>query len=95
MAMQIVFPPLIAEISYVIEGMEKDSPKVFGSKGAYAQAFGLSSMAFAGGLVYGPVAVSVVSDRAGWDGVVFALGIVSGFTGVWMGLRFGGSSRKQ
>jgi len=93
--MQIVFPPLIAEISYVIEGMEKDSPEVFGSKGAYAQAFGLSSMAFAGGLVYGPVAVSVVSNRAGWDSVVWALGIVSGITVVWMGIWFGVSSWKQ
>jgi MFS family permease len=41
-------PPLMVEITYVVEQKERDNPGLFGKKGAYAQAYGLFNLAWAG-----------------------------------------------
>ncbi|XHG03095.1 hypothetical protein AWENTII_006418 [Aspergillus wentii] len=84
-SMQLVLSPLMAEISYAVESMESDSPGIFGSSSPYAQGFGLSSMAFAGGLVVGPIWAGLICDAAGWDAMVGSLGVVSGLTSIVMG----------
>ena len=40
LALACVFPPLMAEITYVVEAKEKAYPGRYGSNGAYAQAYG-------------------------------------------------------
>jgi MFS family permease len=47
-ALNLALTPLLAEITYVIEQKEKDNPGLFGRKGAYAQAYGLWNVAWAG-----------------------------------------------
>jgi len=37
-SLTLVFPPLMAEITYVVEAKERESPGCFGATGAYAQA---------------------------------------------------------
>lgn len=37
-ALAMVLPPVMAEISYVVDAMEREKPGLFGSRGAYAQA---------------------------------------------------------
>ena len=48
LALNLATTPLLAEITYVIEQKEKDNPGLFGKKGAYAQAYGLWNVAWAG-----------------------------------------------
>ncbi|KFX90292.1 hypothetical protein O988_08274 [Pseudogymnoascus sp. VKM F-3808] len=43
-ALAAVMPPLMAEITYIVEAKEVRSPGIFGAKGAYAQAYGLFVM---------------------------------------------------
>ncbi|KFY31024.1 hypothetical protein V493_01465, partial [Pseudogymnoascus sp. VKM F-4281 (FW-2241)] len=54
-ALAAVMPPLMAEITYIVEAKEVRNPGIFGAKGAYAQAYGLFVMAFAGGCLVGPI----------------------------------------
>lgn len=53
--MQVVLSPLMAEVSYVVESLQRETPATMGSSAAFAQAFGLLSMAFAAGVMVGPV----------------------------------------
>jgi MFS family permease len=76
-ALTLVMPPLMAEITYVVEAKEKQSPGRYGSTGAYAQAYGLFVMAFAAGTLIGPVWAGYVRDSAGWGTMSWSLGLFS------------------
>ncbi|KFY37371.1 hypothetical protein V494_04773, partial [Pseudogymnoascus sp. VKM F-4513 (FW-928)] len=76
-AMAIVMPPLMAEITYIVEAKEVRSPGIFGAKGAYAQAYGLFVMAFAGGCLIGPIWAGFVYDNSGWGTMGWSLAILS------------------
>ncbi|KAJ2988796.1 hypothetical protein NUW58_g3788 [Xylaria curta] len=58
--------PLMAEISYVIEAKEAETPGVFGNKGVYGLAYGLFNTAFALGGIVGPLWAGAVVESAGW-----------------------------
>jgi Major Facilitator Superfamily len=58
-ALTLAMPPLMAEITYVVEAKERESPGRFGNTGAYAQAYGLFVTALAAGTLIGPVWVSL------------------------------------
>jgi MFS family permease len=74
-ALTLAMPPLMAEITYVVEAKEKESPGRFGKSGAYAQAYGLFVTALAAGTLIGPVWAGYVKTDAGWGTMSWSLGI--------------------
>jgi len=94
-ALTMVMTPLMAEITYEVAAQEKAQPGKFGPKGAYAQAYGLFSTAFAGGMLVGPLWGGFVTGTAGWGTTCWSLGVWSVvsavpavlFTGGWIGER--------
>ncbi|KAL8637123.1 MAG: hypothetical protein Q9228_005570 [Teloschistes exilis] len=76
-ALTIVMTPLLAEITYILNEKERHHPGLFGTKGAYAQAYGLFNCAFAGGMLVGPLWAGGVIQSAGWETLCLSLGILS------------------
>lgn len=89
LCLNIILAPAMAEIAYVIEAKEKKDPGIFGSSSAYAQAYGLSCLAFAAGGLVGSLWAGMVIDRSGWGTVTWTLGLLSAVTAIpavaWMG----------
>ena len=77
LALTLVMPPLMAEITYCVEAKEKQSPGRFGPTGAYAQAYGLFVAAFAAGTLIGPVWSGYINEAAGWGTMSWTLGLFS------------------
>ncbi|KAI9055526.1 hypothetical protein LZ554_000474 [Drepanopeziza brunnea f. sp. 'monogermtubi'] len=71
----LVSAPLMAEITYVVEAKEKEKPGIFGTNGAYAQAYGLFVTAFAAGSLIGPLWSGYVEESAGWGTMAWSLGL--------------------
>ncbi|KAJ9646404.1 hypothetical protein H2199_002453 [Coniosporium tulheliwenetii] len=98
LALASAMPPLMAEITYVIEAKERKRPGLFGEKGAYAQAYGLFNMAFAGGCLVGPIWAGMVRERAGWGTMGWSLGALSLLSAVpvvvWVGGFIGGKGER-
>ena len=97
-SLTLVMPPLMAEITYVVEAKEKQSPGRYGTTGAYAQAYGLFVMAFAAGTLIGPIWAGYVRDSAGWGTMSWSLGLFS-LTGavpclIWTGGLITGDNAK-
>ncbi|KAH6683125.1 MFS transporter-like protein [Halenospora varia] len=95
----LVMPPLMAEITYVVEAKEKERPGRFGSTGAYAQAYGLFISAFAAGTLIGPIWSGYVEVSAGWVTMTWTLGLLS-FAGavpclIWTGGYIGDFNAKS
>lgn len=78
-SLTLVMPPLMAEITYIVEAKERESPGCFGATGAYAQAYGLFVTAFAAGTLIGPVWSGYVEHVAGWGTMAWSLGLFSIF----------------
>jgi len=76
-ALTLAMPPLMAEITYVVEAKERESPGRFGKTGAYAQAYGLFVTAIAAGTLIGPVWAGYVRTDAGWGTMSWSLGLFS------------------
>jgi MFS family permease len=74
-ALTLAMPPLMAEITYVVEAKERESPGRFGKTGAYAQAYGLFVTALAAGTLVGPVWAGYVRTDAGWGTMSWSLGL--------------------
>lgn len=74
-SLALVLPPLMAEISYIIDAKEKQCPGCFGPSGAFAQAYGLLIAAFAAGTLIGPLWGGYVEDAAGWATMALSLGL--------------------
>ncbi|KAL8774066.1 MAG: hypothetical protein Q9209_001174 [Squamulea sp. 1 TL-2023] len=68
-------PALMAEVSLVIESIEKEQPGCFGEKGVVAFGFGVMNFAFAGGFLAGPVLAGALVEGWGWRGMNTVLGI--------------------
>jgi MFS family permease len=70
--------PLMAEVSYAVDAQGAKRPVgFFGKNGAFAQAYGLFNMAYAGGTMIGPLLAGLVKERAGWGTATLVLGCVS------------------
>lgn len=88
-----VTPIMMAEISAVVEAKEKrmvaEGKPGYGRGGAYAQAYALFNMAFAGGTTIGPLIGGAVVDSAGWGTMGYMLAILFGISSIptflWMG----------
>jgi hypothetical protein len=93
LTLSFTFPPLMAEISGVVETKEKkmlaSGKKGYGKGGAYAQAYALFNMAFAAGSMIGPLAAGAVVQDRGWATMAWILGLLSGITSIptflWLG----------
>ena len=94
-ALTLAMPPLMAEITYLVEAKEKQSPGRYGSQGAYAQAYGLFVMAFAAGTLIGPIWAGYVRDQAGWGTMTWSLGLLSLTGAVPCGIWTGGSITRK
>jgi len=89
----LTFPPIMAEISSVVEAKEKSmlarGHPGFGSGGAYAQAYALFNVAFAGGCMVGPLLAGFIVEHRGWATMSWVLGLVSGISAIpaylWLG----------
>lgn len=77
LGLTLVMPPLMAEITYVVEAKEKQNPGRFGPTGAYAQAYGLFVAAFAAGTLIGPLWSGYINQAAGWGTMSWTLGLLS------------------
>ncbi|EON68984.1 hypothetical protein W97_08242 [Coniosporium apollinis CBS 100218] len=98
LALASAMPPLMAEITYVVQAKERKRPGSFGERGAYAQAYGLFNMAFAGGCLVGPIWAGLVRERAGWGTMGWSLGALSAVSAVpvavWVGGFIGGKGER-
>jgi MFS family permease len=89
----LTFPPIMAEISSVVEAKEKSmlarGHPGFGKGGAYAQAYALFNVAFAGGCMAGPLVAGFIVEDKGWDTMAWVLGLISAVAAVpaflWLG----------
>lgn len=89
----LTFPPIMAEISGVVAAKEEtmlaSGRAGFGPGGAYAQAYGLFNMAFAGGCMVGPLLAGFIVEDKGWSIMTLVLGILSAVTAfpacLWLG----------
>jgi MFS family permease len=89
----LTFPPIMAEISSVVEAKEKSmlarGQQGFGSGGAYAQAYALFNVAFAGGCMAGPLLAGFIVEDRGWTTMAWVLGLISAIAAVpallWLG----------
>ena len=94
LSLMLTFPPFMAEIAVVVEAKERkmraERGKGWGKGGAYAQAYGLFNMAFAGGCLVGPVWAGFIRNKAGWATMAWTLGLLSAVTAVPTFLWAGG-----
>lgn len=51
-------------------------PGIFGTKGAYGQAFGLMNVAYAAGSVVGPLMGGLLVESVGWNDLTLGSGII-------------------
>ena len=87
----VVLTPLLAEFTYVVDVEEKRrGPNSFGERGAYAQAYGLFMMAYAGGMLVGPLWAGLIESAAGWGTMAWTLGLLSAISAIPAGLITGG-----
>jgi len=93
-SLTLVMPPLMAEMTYVVEAKERERPGRYGKTGAYAQAYGLFIAAFAAGTLIGPLWSGYVETTAGWGTMAWSLGLLS-FAGAVPCLIFTGGYIKD
>jgi MFS family permease len=87
------FAPVMAEISAVAEEKERtmlaNGRPGFGPGGAFAQAYALYNVAFAGGCMAGPLLAGFVAEDKGWATMAAVLGALSAVTALpaflWLG----------
>lgn len=78
----ILEPPLMVEITYIIEQKEAEFPHVFGKGGGLALGYGIMNAAWAAGSLIGPIYGGFIRDNAGWNTMSWALGLLMGAPGV-------------
>ncbi|KAF7569063.1 AraJ, Arabinose efflux permease [Pyrenophora tritici-repentis] len=87
------FAPVMAEISAVTEAKERKMLESgrpgFGKGGAFAQAYALFNVAFAGGCMAGPLLAGFIVEDSGWSTMAAVLGALSAVTALpgflWLG----------
>ncbi|KAK5121300.1 hypothetical protein LTR85_005466 [Meristemomyces frigidus] len=95
-SLTLILTPMMAEITYAVDAKaRRHPPGFFGKNGAYAQAYSLFNMAWAGGCLVGPLLAGLVNQRAGWAVTVLILGIVSVITAIPTAIWTGGSMFKK
>lgn len=94
LSLALTFPPIMAEISGVVETKERSmlakGQPGFGKAGAYAQAYALFNVAFAAGCMIGPLLAGFIVEASGWGTMALVLGLLSGITSIPALLYLGG-----
>ena len=96
LSLTIMITPMMAEITYAVTDKAKRRPRgYFGENGAYAQAYGLFNVAWAGGCLVGPLLAGLVTQAHGWSVATLILGCISLVTAIPVVIYCGGSITKQ
>lgn len=90
-----LMPPVMVEVSCVVNEKEAAAPNVFGEGGAMALAYGVLNSAWAAGSIIGPFFAGFIRDDAGWGTMTWALSILTGVTGVPVLFFLGGFIGKK
>ncbi|KAF2115128.1 MFS transporter-like protein [Lophiotrema nucula] len=97
--LSLTFPPIMAEISGIVEAKEKQmlatGRQGYGKAGATAQAYALFNMAFAGGCMVGPLLAGFIAQEHGWSIMSWVLGLLCGFTAIPTFFYLGGFILKK
>ncbi|KAG9230850.1 major facilitator superfamily domain-containing protein [Amylocarpus encephaloides] len=88
----LIVAPVAADLSAVVEELEKEDSGRFGPGGAYAQAYALFNCSMAAATMFGPVVAAAIKLNYGWKAMTLAMGIFSFsgaipilfFTGGWL-----------
>lgn len=93
----LLMAPCMAEIERVVEEKVREDPAVFGGKSATATAYGLFNMAYALGILIGPLWGGYVREKTNFGTMGWTLSVISGATAVSTFLMVGGwiGDRKQ
>lgn len=92
LGLTLALTPVMAEITYAVVDKEaKRPPGYYGKNGAYAQAYSLFNMAWAGGCLVGPLLAGLVQQSSGWKTATLILGCVSIVTALPTAVWTGGS----
>ncbi|MCJ1270378.1 hypothetical protein MMC22_010275 [Lobaria immixta] len=86
----LVSAPVFTEIVHIVYAKERQNPGAFGAGGATAQAYGLFNVAFAAGMIVGPLYAGFVRETAGWGTMGWGLGLICGVTSIPVLLVTGG-----
>ncbi|KAL8733016.1 MAG: hypothetical protein Q9166_002414 [cf. Caloplaca sp. 2 TL-2023] len=86
----ICLPALMAEVSLVIESIERAQPGVFGKQGVVAFGFGVMNFAFASGFLMGPLLGGALVEGWGWRWMNIVLGTGGAWCFVGVGVVTGG-----
>ncbi|KAL8720796.1 MAG: hypothetical protein Q9225_002391 [Loekoesia sp. 1 TL-2023] len=89
-ATAVSLPALMAEVSLVVESIEKQKPGIFGEQGVVAFSFGVMNTAFAGGFLAGPVLAGWLMGIVGWKGLNYVLSIAGLASVLGVGMCTGG-----
>ncbi|KAL8924326.1 MAG: hypothetical protein Q9208_004107 [Pyrenodesmia sp. 3 TL-2023] len=84
------YPALMAEVSLVVEGIERERPGVFGERGVMSLSFGVMNTAFAAGFLAGPLLAGWLMGCVGWEGLGTVLGWGAVVCAVGVGMGTGG-----
>ena len=84
LATALITAPVMAQITYLVEAEERRQPGIFGSKGAYAQAYALYSFTTAAGLLVGPCWGGFLAGATSWGTMTFTLSLFCAITAVPM-----------
>lgn len=88
--------PMMAEIAYAVEAKGRNRPAgYFGKNGAYAQAYSLFNVAWAGGFLIGPLLAGLTVQASGWPTSTLILGCISFATAIPVAIWTGGSIFKK
>ncbi|KAL9122342.1 MAG: hypothetical protein Q9187_001095 [Circinaria calcarea] len=67
--------PLGAELTYVVERLEREKPGIFGKTGPYGQTFALYTCALALASMLAPFCAGILAMRTGWGTMSLVLGV--------------------
>lgn len=67
--------PLGAELTYVVETLEREKPGIFGKIGPYGQTFALYTCALALASMLAPFCAGILAMRTGWGTMSLVLGV--------------------
>ncbi|MCJ1464934.1 hypothetical protein MMC07_003549 [Pseudocyphellaria aurata] len=82
--------PVFVEVTNIVTTMEKNHPGVYGTRGAFAPAYGLYNCAFAAGSLVGPLWGGLVVAKAGWGTMCWSLALLSAVSALPAALWSGG-----
>ena len=73
-SLNMILTPSWSDASYTVDDIMNNEPGIFGTKGAYAQAFGLMNMAYATGSLVGPLLGGFLVQNVGWKDLTLGTG---------------------